>query len=98
MYSKYFYFSELETNCVSLERVLEYIKGNPQEAPWHNDDFENHPNPNWPSEGKIHFINYHTKYREGLEPVLKGKISTCITKLIHIPNCNFKYQLYFLRH
>ena len=71
---------ELETNCVSLERVLEYVKGNPQEAPWYNADFQNHPNLNWPSEGKIHFINYHTKYREGLEPVLKGKKSTRISK------------------
>ena len=64
---------ELETNCVSLERVLEYIKGNPQEAPWHSDDFQNPPNPNWPSEGKINFANYQTQYRPGLDLVLKGE-------------------------
>ena len=29
---------DLETNCVALERVLEYIKGNPQEAAWRSEE------------------------------------------------------------
>ena len=33
---------------------------------------ENEPRKEWPSEGKIEFINYSVKYRAGLENVLKS--------------------------
>ena len=61
---------DLETNCVALERVLEYIKGNPQEAEWEgrsDGDTEN-----WPSRGCIELQDYETRYRPGLDLVLRG--------------------------
>lgn len=62
------YWSELETKFVSVERIIEYCKLKP-EAP--EIIPENRPKDNWPSSGAITFENYSTRYREGLEPVLK---------------------------
>ena len=57
-----------EQNMNSVERVKEYLDVD-QEAraviP------ETRPSGNWPSQGAIEFINYSTRYRSGLEPVLK---------------------------
>ena len=61
---------DLETNCVALERVLEYINKNPQEASW-DDEGESPPNA-WPSQGRIEFQDYQTRYRKGLDLVLNG--------------------------
>ena len=63
---------DLETNCVALERVLEYINDNPQEAEWKLATEEEEPNPHWPQHGKIELIDYQTRYRPGLDLVLKG--------------------------
>lgn len=61
--------AELETNIVSVERVKEYSEKE-READWIN---ESHRPPSaWPTEGNIKFDNYKTRYREGLELVLKG--------------------------
>lgn len=60
---------DLETNCVALERVLEYINENPQEADWDNDGSV--IDDSWPSKGSIELVHYETKYRQGLEPVLR---------------------------
>ena len=57
----------LETNVVSVERVLEYCKL-PSEAPAIIPDKV--PENEWPSKGIIKFNNYTTSYREGLPPVL----------------------------
>lgn len=59
---------EVETNIVSVERVLEYANL-PSEAP--EVMFKNRPNMGWPAQGAVNFKNYSTRYREGLEPVLK---------------------------
>nr|XP_054762700.1 multidrug resistance-associated protein 1-like [Lytechinus pictus] len=61
--------SELETNIVSVERVKEYSEA-PTEAAAIVDD--NRPADSWPDEGKVEFINYSTRYREGLDLVIKG--------------------------
>ena len=59
---------QLESDCVAIERIMEFTN-NEQEAPWINDvDIDK----DWPSEGKISFENYQTRYREGLDLVLKG--------------------------
>jgi len=59
---------EVETNIVSVERVLEYARL-PSEAP---DVIQNHRPPNsWPPQGAVHFKNFSTRYREGLDLVLK---------------------------
>ncbi|ANZ77064.1 BA75_04186T0 [Komagataella pastoris] len=59
---------EVETNIVSVERIIEYstLKS---EAPAIIED--NRPPKDWPFEGKIEFKNYSTRYREGLDLVLK---------------------------
>ena len=59
---------EVETNIVSVERVLEYANL-PSEAP--DVIFKNRPHIGWPAQGAVSFKNYSTRYREGLDPVLK---------------------------
>jgi len=59
---------EVETNIVSVERVLEYARL-PSEAP--EIIRRNRPAANWPSKGAVEFNNYSARYREGLDLVLK---------------------------
>ena len=59
---------EVETNIVSVERVLEYANL-PSEAP--EVVFKNRPSIGWPAHGAVQFKNYSTRYREGLDLVLK---------------------------
>ncbi|SCU77718.1 LAFA_0A03048g1_1 [Lachancea sp. 'fantastica'] len=60
---------QLETNIVSVERIVEYCKL-PSEAP---PIVEKHrPEKNWPARGSIKFENYSTRYRSNLDPVLKN--------------------------
>lgn len=59
---------EVETNIVSVERVLEYA-GLPSEAP--EVMFKNRPGIGWPAQGSVSFKNYSTRYREGLDLVLR---------------------------
>lgn len=59
---------EVETNIVSVERVLEYASL-PSEAP--EVIFKNRPAIGWPAQGAVSFKNYSTRYREGLDLVLK---------------------------
>ena len=60
---------EVETNIVSVERVLEYARL-PSEAP---EVIPRHrPKISWPAHGAVEFINYSTRYRPGLDLVLKN--------------------------
>jgi ATP-binding cassette subfamily C (CFTR/MRP) protein 1 len=59
---------EIESQIISVERMKEYIEL-PQEAPLQIAGIK--PPSNWPS-GAIEFKNYSTRYREGLDLVLKG--------------------------
>jgi len=60
---------EVETNIVSVERVLEYARL-PSEAP---EVIRRHRPPiSWPASGAVNFNNYSTRYREGLDLVLKN--------------------------
>ncbi|KAI8785008.1 multidrug resistance-associated protein 1, partial [Biomphalaria glabrata] len=61
--------SEFETNIVSVERMKEYFQVE-QEAALINP--KNRPSPEWPSKGNVTFVNYQTRYRPGLDLVLKG--------------------------
>jgi ABC-type multidrug transport system fused ATPase/permease subunit len=60
---------EVETNIVSVERVLEYARL-PSEAP--EIIAESRPPVAWPAKGEVDFKNYSTRYREGLDLVLKN--------------------------
>ncbi|XP_022257805.1 multidrug resistance-associated protein 1-like, partial [Limulus polyphemus] len=60
--------SDLETKIVSVERIDEFSVL-PSEAPWEIEDQK--PSKQWPAEGKVSFHNYSTRYREGLDLVLK---------------------------
>ncbi|GAB7347940.1 hypothetical protein MBLNU459_g5452t1 [Dothideomycetes sp. NU459] len=60
---------EVETNIVSVERVLEYARL-PSEAP--EIISKNRPPVSWPAKGAVTFNNYSTRYREGLDLVLKN--------------------------
>lgn len=59
---------DIESNIVSVERVMEYAELTP-EAPEIIED--KRPSSNWPFNGEIEFKNYSTKYRPELELVLK---------------------------
>lgn len=60
---------EVETNIVSVERVLEYARL-PSEAP---EVISKHrPKISWPAHGEVDFQNYSTRYRPGLDLVLKN--------------------------
>lgn len=60
---------EVETNIVSVERVLEYANL-PSEAP--DVIFKNRPTIGWPAQGGVSFQNYSTRYRPELDLVLKN--------------------------
>ena len=60
--------SDLETNIVSIERIHEYSRTE-SEAPW--DIPETKPSCDWPREGHVTIAKYSTRYRPGLDLVLK---------------------------
>ncbi|KAI1293345.1 Multidrug resistance-associated protein 1 [Mortierella claussenii] len=59
---------DLQNQLIGMERVLEYT-GLKTEAP---DTTDVILPPNWPSQGQISFKNYSTRYREGLDLVIKN--------------------------
>jgi len=62
-------YTEIESNIVSVERLQEYVELKP-EAP--ETILEHRPPQDWPAQGQVDFINYETRYRPGLELVLRG--------------------------
>lgn len=60
---------EVETNIVSVERVLEYSRLEPEAAEVIED---NRPPQNWPDRGEVKFQDYSTRYRPELDLVLKN--------------------------
>ena len=61
--------SEVEANIVAVERIKEYTEVE-REAEWHIE--EQKPDPAWPNAGHITMEAYATRYRPGLDLVLKG--------------------------
>ncbi|KAF9110690.1 Multidrug resistance-associated protein 1 [Mortierella sp. AM989] len=59
---------DLQNQLVAMERVLEYTDLK-TEAP---DTMNVYIPPDWPSHGRICFQNYSTRYREGLDLVIKN--------------------------
>ncbi|KAJ2776525.1 hypothetical protein GGI15_004822, partial [Coemansia interrupta] len=66
--------TDVETSMISLERSIEYAQL-PSEAPEIIEN--NRPAESWPAHGMIEFINYSTRYRRGLDLVLRD-ISFCV--------------------
>nr|XP_045598586.1 ATP-binding cassette sub-family C member 3-like isoform X1 [Procambarus clarkii] len=60
--------SEIEANIVSVERIKGYIEEE-HEAPWNIE--VSTPPKSWPEWGCLTFTNYQTRYRPGLDLVLK---------------------------
>ena len=60
---------EVETNIVSVERILEY-SDLPSEAP--DVISKRKPKVSWPANGAVQFTDYSTRYRPGLDPVLRN--------------------------
>ena len=60
---------EVETNIVSVERVLEYARL-PSEAPERIS--KGKPKIGWPAYGAVNIKDYSTRYRPGLDLVLKN--------------------------
>ncbi|CAH1406916.1 unnamed protein product [Nezara viridula] len=61
--------AEVENNIVAVERIKEYTE-TPQEAAW--EIIPSLVGSDWPQEGKVEFIDYKVRYREGLDLVLRG--------------------------
>ncbi|KAJ3193531.1 Multidrug resistance-associated protein 1 [Irineochytrium annulatum] len=60
-------FCLLEVNIVAVERINQYVDC-PQEAP---SKVSPPPRVEWPEEGRLEFQGYSTRYREGLDLVIK---------------------------
>ncbi|KAG0282294.1 Multidrug resistance-associated protein 1, partial [Linnemannia gamsii] len=62
-------YCDLENHFISVERIDEYLAKN-SEPPAHLDSDSSLPE-NWPQAGHIEFRNYSTRYRQGLDLVVK---------------------------
>ncbi|PIA15690.1 P-loop containing nucleoside triphosphate hydrolase protein [Coemansia reversa NRRL 1564] len=62
------YYSEVQVCMTHLERATEYAELLPEAA---NVIEDHRPKETWPQQGIVEFKNYSTRYREGLELVLK---------------------------
>ncbi|KAK0719640.1 hypothetical protein B0H67DRAFT_483988 [Lasiosphaeris hirsuta] len=58
-----------EQNMNSVERIKEYLDVEQEAAAIVE---KNRPHENWPTKGSVEFINYTTRYRKELDPVLKN--------------------------
>ncbi|GMS94758.1 hypothetical protein PENTCL1PPCAC_16931 [Pristionchus entomophagus] len=61
--------SLIESNVVSVERIIEYTK-TPNEAEWMIES--SGLTSSWPAEGGVNMESYSTRYRPGLDLVLRG--------------------------
>ena len=80
--------SELETNIIAVERIKEYSE-TPTEAPPIIES--NRPSDDWPSQGHVKFDHYSTRYREGLDLVLKD-ITVNIPGGTKVARCKFCFS------
>ncbi|OJJ48393.1 hypothetical protein ASPZODRAFT_140688 [Penicilliopsis zonata CBS 506.65] len=62
-------YAEVQQSMNSVERVNEYLEVEQEAAAIIP---ESRPPPQWPTQGAVQFVNYTTRYRSDLDPVLKG--------------------------
>lgn len=62
-------YASNEQNMNAVERIKEYLDVEQEAAAIVE---KNRPPENWPSQGAVEFINYSTRYRAELDPVLKN--------------------------
>jgi ABC-type multidrug transport system fused ATPase/permease subunit len=62
-------YASNEQNMNAVERIKEYLDVEQEAAAVVED---NRPPANWPSQGAVEFINYTTRYRKELDPVLRN--------------------------
>ncbi|KAM7186969.1 ATP-dependent bile acid permease [Rhypophila sp. PSN 637] len=62
-------YASNEQNMNSVERIKEYLDVEQEAAAIVP---ENRPPKNWPAQGSVEFINYSTRYRKELDPVLRN--------------------------
>src|SRR5690242_11810889 len=68
IYLQYIFFLHFYSQLVAVERIEEYARKNP-EAPAETDVALPE---NWPQAGHVEFRNHSTRYREGLDLVIKN--------------------------
>lgn len=61
---------EIETNIVSVERIKQYIELQPEAAYEPQEGFDK----SWPSQGRIDFEAYSTRYRPELDFVVRVSV------------------------
>ncbi|KAF9929346.1 hypothetical protein BGZ67_006382 [Mortierella alpina] len=61
-------YCDLNNQLVAVERVEEYASKDPEASPETDVTLPE----NWPQEGRVEFRNYSTRYREGLDLVIKN--------------------------
>eukprot|EP00002_Diphylleia_rotans_P013847 TRINITY_DN2697_c0_g1_i4.p1 TRINITY_DN2697_c0_g1~~TRINITY_DN2697_c0_g1_i4.p1 ORF type:complete len:1184 (-),score=183.54 TRINITY_DN2697_c0_g1_i4:533-4084(-) len=61
--------AEVENMMTGVERILQYGRLKPEEE--NKNDYQKPPQ-NWPSKGSLALCNVQMRYRENLDPVLKG--------------------------
>ncbi|KAI7830301.1 hypothetical protein BC939DRAFT_473868 [Gamsiella multidivaricata] len=61
--------TKLESNIVAVGRLQEYVDLKPEASEINAD---NRPPQEWPTQGRVEFIDYETRYRPGLDLVLCG--------------------------
>lgn len=63
------YWAEVETKSVAVERIIQFFNLEPEAEMIVESQ---RPPQSWPSKGAVKFVDYSTKYRENLDPVLKN--------------------------
>jgi ATP-binding cassette subfamily C (CFTR/MRP) protein 1 len=64
--------TQVETQAVSIERVCEYSRLEPEEVLTESEMRRGHPPPSWPSSGKLEWQDVMLRYRPGLPAALKS--------------------------